>query len=129
MFSSRLKRFIRNNSPLFAVMFLLTVINIATTSYPWAIFPIAGMSIPVLISAAHIFLADDNEDAATQELSRDERRRLRDERRHGRIATDTLPTTVASVAPDDNVAAQLAEAKRWLSRHALACLGVAHPAV
>ncbi len=125
MFSSRLKRFIRNNSPLFAVMFLLTVINIATTSYPWAIFPIAGMSIPVLISAAHIFLADDNENATTQEQSRDERRRLRDERRHGHTATDTLPTTVARVAPDDHVAAQMAEAKRY--REQMAALIKANP--
>lgn len=115
MFASRLKKFIRNNSPLFSVMFLLTVINIATTSYPWAIFPIAGMSIPVLISAAHIFLADENEDSDdSQQLSRDERRRLRDERRHGRAAGNTVTATAAAMAPlESSVAAQLAEAKRY----------------
>jgi hypothetical protein len=56
---SKLKRFIRNNSPLFAVMFFLGFLNILTTNFPWALFPIAAMMIPVFISFTHIFLSDD----------------------------------------------------------------------
>ena len=125
MFASRLKRFIRNNSPLFAVMFLLTVINVVTTSYPWAIFPIAGMSIPVIISAAHIFLADENENNAEtnaeNQLNREERRQAREERRQERRGESSLEATtpMTSALPiNDSVAAQLAEAKRYRAQMA-----------
>ncbi len=118
MFASRLKRFIRNNSPLFAVMFLLTVINVVTTSYPWAIFPIAGMSIPVIISAAHIFLADENENNADtnaeNQLNREERRQAR----RGESSLNATTPMTPALPIDDSVAAQLAEAKRYRAQMA-----------
>lgn len=117
MFASRLKRFIRNNSPLFAVMFLLTVINVVTTSYPWAIFPIAGMSIPVIISAAHIFLADENDadTNAENQLNREERRQAR----RGESSLEATTTMTPALPIDDSVAAQLAEAKRYRAQMAV----------
>jgi hypothetical protein len=56
---SKLKRFLRETTPLFAVMLFLAIINIVTSSFPWAIFPIGAMMIPVLIIASEIFLSDD----------------------------------------------------------------------
>jgi len=56
---SRLRRFLRETTPLFAVMLFLAMINVATSDFPWAIFPIGGMMIQVLIVASKIFLSDD----------------------------------------------------------------------
>lgn len=149
--SRRIKRFIRSNSPLFSVMILLTIINALTTSYPWALFPIAAMAIPVFISAANIFFADDDdnkseadkddddeddedEDEDDDEIrrtqSRDARRQARLERKLGKLerkygplpnTANAQPAALASTPSnktainkmDDNVAAQLAEAKRY----------------
>ena len=134
--SRRIKRFIRNNSPLFSVMILLTVINALTTSYPWALFPIAAMAIPVFISAANIFFADDDDATSTEAQSdsqetemdgRDARRQARLERKLDKLErkygplpnTENAQPQAASLAGtainkmDDTVAAQLAEARRY----------------
>lgn len=62
--SSKVKRFLRNTSPLLTVMLFLAFINILTSDFPWALFPIGAMMIPVLIMAANIFLAEDKPDEA-----------------------------------------------------------------
>lgn len=138
--SRRIKRFIRNNSPLFSVMILLTIINALTTSYPWALFPIAAMAIPVFISAANIFFADDDaaqtqtqyrakeddddededdeEDKDEDEDNKDKVKRAqrREARRAARRAAQPQPAALASTPinkMDDAVASQLAEAKRY----------------
>jgi len=141
--SRRIKRFIRSNSPLFSVMILLTIINALTTSYPWALFPIAAMAIPVFISAANIFFAEDdkdekndedddddeeeNEDKLSRAQGRDARRQARLERKLEKLERryGPLPNTAETGTPaaslastpinkmDDTVAAQLAEAKRY----------------
>jgi uncharacterized protein (DUF342 family) len=55
----KLKRFLRETTPLFAVMLFLATINFVTSDFPWAIFPIGAMMIQVLIAASRIFLSDD----------------------------------------------------------------------
>lgn len=70
----KLRRFIRQNSPLFAVMLFLTFLNILTSDFPWALFPIAAMGIPVFINFVNSFLGEDEpEKAAVQEPRRDRR--------------------------------------------------------
>lgn len=67
--SAKLKRFLRATAPQFAVMLFLAIINVVTTSFPWAIFPIGAMMISVLITAANIFLADDADTAAARHVA------------------------------------------------------------
>ncbi|MDW8351692.1 MAG: hypothetical protein RML99_07250 [Anaerolineae bacterium] len=58
--SSKLKRFLRETTPLFAAMLFLLMINIATSPESlWAIFLIGAMMISVLVTASKIFLADE----------------------------------------------------------------------
>lgn len=59
--SSKLRRFLRETTPLFAVMLFLAMINVVTSpDFPWAIFPIGAMMISVLVTASKIFLADES---------------------------------------------------------------------
>ncbi len=65
--SSKVKRFLRETTPLFAVMLFLALINIITDSrFPWALIPIGAMMIPVLVTASRIFLAEDAADEAAR---------------------------------------------------------------
>jgi len=107
-FGSRLRQWLRNSSPLFAVMLFLVLINVLTSSgYPWALFPIGAMMIPVLIMAAHTFLADspdkadeaDEVDGASELTSREARRAARQAARQGRIQ-DTFAPIQQTASPD-----------------------------
>lgn len=63
----KLRKFLQAMSPLFVIMLFLAFINIATSGgsgITWAIFPIAAMMIPVLITGFQIFLAEDKPTAA-----------------------------------------------------------------
>jgi hypothetical protein len=79
-FANRLRKWLRYCSPLFAVMLFLIMINLATSPNTfWAIFPIGGMMIPVLIMAANIFLSDSTPEEVTE---RRRARALRREEQH-----------------------------------------------
>jgi hypothetical protein len=67
---SKLKRFLRETTHLFAVMLFLAMLNVVTSDFPWAIFPIGGMMIQVLITASRIFLSDDEARDRTKRASR-----------------------------------------------------------
>ncbi|BCX06106.1 MAG: hypothetical protein KatS3mg053_4044 [Candidatus Roseilinea sp.] len=69
--SAKLRRFLRETTPLFAVMLFLAMINLVTSpEFPWAIFPIGAMMISVLVTASKIFLADEGTDNAAKRASR-----------------------------------------------------------
>ena len=86
-FGSKLKRFLRSNTPQFAVMLFLALINYMTTSFPWAVFPIGAMMISVLISASNIFLSDSSAKESEDRGARRDARRA--ERAGNTIATST----------------------------------------
>ncbi len=62
----KFRQFLHRTSPLLTVMAFLAFINLMTTSFPWALFPIAAMCIPVVITFANIFLAEDGESGANE---------------------------------------------------------------
>ncbi len=65
--SPKLRRFLRETTPLFAVTLFLAMINVVTSpDFPWAIFPIGAMLISVLATASRIFLADESGDDAAR---------------------------------------------------------------
>jgi hypothetical protein len=76
-FGSRLRLFIRENTPQIAVMMFLALINILTTSFPWALFPIGAIMISVIISASNIFLSDNPKSTTDREAERLEKRAAR----------------------------------------------------
>ena len=88
--------FIRENAPLFAVMIFLAMINILTTSFPWALFPIGAMMISVLVSASNIFLSDNPKSQTEREAERLERRAARRAARHGEPINQPQQTFRAS---------------------------------
>ncbi len=94
-FGSKLKRFFRSNTPQFAVMLFLALINYMTTSFPWAVFPIGAMMISVLISASNIFLSDGSS-SASEMMDRDTRRAEREQRRAERAGAGN---TIAASTP------------------------------
>jgi uncharacterized protein (DUF342 family) len=62
-------------SPLFVVMLFLAFINLATSGgITWAVFPIAAMMIPVLITGFQIFLAEDKPDASQKRADAESQR-------------------------------------------------------
>lgn len=79
--------FIRENTPQIAVILFLALINILTTSFPWALFPIGAIMISVIISAANIFLSDNPQSLeqrkADLEAQRAERRAAKNARKYG----------------------------------------------
>jgi hypothetical protein len=95
-FGSRLRQFIRENTPQIAVMFFLALINILTTSFPWALFPIGAIMISVLISASNIFLSDNPQTLAERDAERVARRAEKRARRHGAPAGQPQQTYRAS---------------------------------
>jgi hypothetical protein len=69
--------------PQIAVMIFLAMINILTTSFPWALFPIGAIMISVLISASNIFLSDNPQTLAERDAERVARRAEKRARKHG----------------------------------------------
>ena len=74
--SERFLIFLRRNTPPLSVMFFLAALNVVISAtsgswYPWAIFPILAMSIPVMVSFSQIMLAPRSE----AETARDAERR------------------------------------------------------
>lgn len=64
-------------------MIFLALINILTTSFPWALFPIGAMMIGVISSAANIFLSDNPHSLEQRNANRDARRAERRAARSG----------------------------------------------
>ncbi|MFN4295076.1 MAG: 2TM domain-containing protein [Thermoflexales bacterium] len=61
--SPKLRRFLQETTTQLAAMLFLAMINVVTSpDFPWAIFPIGGILISVLVTASRIFLADEKED-------------------------------------------------------------------
>ncbi|MCW1970154.1 MAG: 2TM domain-containing protein [Anaerolineae bacterium] len=58
--SDKLRRFLRQASPLIAVQGFLLGLNVLTSSYPWSFFPILAMGIPEFIMFSQIMLGDDD---------------------------------------------------------------------
>jgi hypothetical protein len=88
--------FIRENASLFAVMMFLAMINILTTSFPWALFPIGAMMISVLVSASNIFLSDNPKSQTEREAERLERRAAQRSARRGESVNQPQQTFRAS---------------------------------
>jgi hypothetical protein len=95
-FGSRLKLFIRENTPQIAVMIFLALLNILTTSFPWALFPIGAIMISVLISASNIFLSDNPRTMTEREAERLERRAARRAAKYGEPMESRPQTARAS---------------------------------
>lgn len=135
----KLRLFLRRSSPLLAVMLFLAFINVMTTAFPWALFPIAAMGIPVFNIFIQTFLDDDakvdgaagdGEDVreelrrarheARQQV-RDQIRQVREEALSGRYAPPAesaapAPSTAAPVPEVSNsgtLAAQLAQVRTY----------------
>ena len=75
--------FIRENTPVVAVMLFLAMLNIVLGGFPWALFPIGAMMIAVLVSASNIFLSDNPKSQAEREAERLEERAARRAARRG----------------------------------------------
>lgn len=58
--SEKLRKFLRQASPLIAVQGFLLGLNILTSSYPWSLYPILAMGIPEFIMFSQIMLGDDD---------------------------------------------------------------------
>ena len=102
--SRKLRLFVRRTSPLLAVMMFLAFINLMTTSFPWALFPIAAIGIPVFIIFTQTFLGDDTGDG----------QQWGDQGQPGaRKATEQSTPAVSSRPLDQSVAAQVAQVKSY----------------
>jgi len=102
--SRKLRLFVRRTSPLLAVMMFLAFINLMTTSFPWALFPIAAIGIPVFIIFTQTFLGDDTGDG----------QQWGDQGQPGaRKATEQSTSAVSSRPLDQSVAAQVAQVKSY----------------
>ena len=107
-FGSRLRKWLRNSSPLFAVMLFLAMINIVTGGgYPWALFPIGGMMIPVLIMAANTFLSDNPGELSDRDARHAARRAMRDGR------TDEVLAPAVQAASSPELQSRLAQARAY----------------
>jgi hypothetical protein len=67
-------------------MIFLALINVLTTSFPWALFPIGAIMISVLISASNIFLSDNPQTLVERDAERVARRAERRARKQGEPA-------------------------------------------
>jgi hypothetical protein len=102
--SSKTRRFVRQNAPLFAVMLFLAFLNILIGNliqwyFPWALIPIAAMLIPVFINFTNTFLADDAPPTAEQ--------------RAQATTSQAAAQTKNTIKFDPSVEAQLAQARRY----------------
>ncbi len=69
--------FLRRASPLLKVMVFLLIINLLTTGFPWAVFPIAAMSIPLFTLFIRTFVDEDGSEGEMGGSIHDEFRRAR----------------------------------------------------
>lgn len=100
----KLRKFLRQNSPLLAVMGFLSVLSIVTSpNFFWAIFPIAGMGIPVFISFAQIFFSEDDD------AQRGKARGFNAQT----VANAEASASAAPIALDRSLAAQLEQVKTY----------------
>jgi hypothetical protein len=100
-------------------MAFLLFLNIVTTSFPWSLFPIAALGIPVFIIAVHTFLGDEGANAAREEMRQSRREARREFRREmrgdfgAREKTASQPASPPVVVRDSGLMAQLAQVKMY----------------
>lgn len=117
----RFRKFLLKVTPQLSTMVFLAALNwvigmFTGATFPWAIFPILGMSISVIQTFSRIMLGDENEVAAAlAETDRDRsRRRDRDrDRERGRDEEAAQPVVAASRPMAEGLAAQLAQARTY----------------
>jgi hypothetical protein len=95
---SKLRLFLRRTSPILTVMAFLAFLNLMTTSFPWALFPIAAMGIPVINIFASIFLAEDNQNPGDRDISEQMRRAKAEARREMRSQMEQVKADMRAAA-------------------------------
>ena len=75
--SDKSRLFLRRASPLLKVMVFLLIINLLTTGFPWAVFPIAAMSIQLFNIFIRTFVDEDGSEDEMGGSIHDEFRRAR----------------------------------------------------
>lgn len=105
--------FIRDNAPIFATMIFLALLNILTTSFPWALFPIGAMMIGVISSAANIFLSDNPQSHAQQSAERDARRAERRAAKYARKYGTPMPATQQPIRASKETQSRLNQARAY----------------
>jgi hypothetical protein len=118
----RFRKFLVKVTPQLSTMVFLASLNwvigmFTGATFPWAIFPILGMSISVIQTFSRIMLGDENEVAAALAETDSDRRRRRDrdrdrDRERGRDEVDQ-PAVAASRPMAEGLAAQLAQARTY----------------
>ena len=114
----RFRKFLLKVTPQLSTMVFLAALNwvigmFTGATFPWAIFPILGMSISVIQTFSRIMLGDENEVAAAlAETDRDRRRNRDRDRERGRDEEAAQPVVAASrcskeAIPTSTVAATL----------------------
>lgn len=117
----RFRKFLVKVTPQLSTMVFLASLNwvigmFTGATFPWAIFPILGMSISVIQTFSRIMLGDENEVAAALAETDGDRRRRRDrdrDRERGRDEEAAQPAVAASRPMADSLAAQLAQARTY----------------
>ncbi len=114
----RFRKFLLKVTPQLSTMVFLAALNwvigmFTGATFPWAIFPILGMSISVIQTFSRIMLGDENEVAAAlAERDRDRGRNRDRDRERGRDET-AQPFTAASRPLAEGLAAQLTQARTY----------------
>ena len=112
-FGSRLRLFIRENTPQIAVMIFLALLNILTTSFPWALFPIGAIMISVLVSASNIFLSDNPQSLAERDAARLARRAERRAAKYARKYGEPIPQTQSTFRASKETQSRLNQARAY----------------
>ncbi len=107
--SARFRKFLLSVSPLLSVMAFLALLNLAIAlltgaTYPWAIFPILGMAIPVFIRFSRTMLGEEPEE---------NRARRRDRDRDSAERAVPVQQSFARPAVGDALSAQVAQARTY----------------
>ena len=108
--SERTRKFLLSVSPLLSVMAFLALLNLAIAvltgvTYPWAIFPILGMAIPVFIRFSRTMLGEEPEEDRARRRNRD--------RDSAERAVPAQQSFARPAAATDALSAQVAQARTY----------------
>ncbi|MEO6062886.1 MAG: hypothetical protein ABIQ99_13190 [Thermoflexales bacterium] len=114
----RFRKFLVKVTPQLSTMVFLAALNwvigmFTGATFPWAIFPILGMSISVIQTFSRIMLGDENEVAAALAENDRDRRRNRDRDRDRGRDEAVQPAVAANRPLAEGLAAQLAQARTY----------------